>query len=191
MQLKSAGERHFERTGEADDDRNEREHVRGRSGDVCRKGGRGAELPPAEPSEEDERKEDRKPCITSCQRHVNARKGHKRRTGPALDGVQDAVAAERDEHADDGDNDDAGVDREVAGVDSGEHLARDDRVDRAEADEGDEVEEGGEDGRVVAVTARPRDQFWFSISSRLKRTCSGRYPSCACPTAGRRSRHRR
>lgn len=113
--------------------------------------------------------------------------------------MQDTVAAEADEHADDSDNDDAGIDREVVRVNGSEDLTGDDRVDGAESDKGDNVEESGEDGKIVSkaegqgkwtgVSLRARRTF--EAESRLERTCSEPYPWSACLIVAQTWRHKK
>lgn len=100
--------------GEPNDDGEEGKDVRGSGGDVGGEGGCGAQMPSSEAGEEDEGKNDWHPR-------------------PSLDDVQDSIAAEGHEHRNDGDDDNTGVDREVAGVDRRKNLSGDDTVDSAEA----------------------------------------------------------
>lgn len=55
--------------------------------------------------------------------------------------VEDPVAEEGDEQAQDGDDDDADVDADIFAVDGGEGLAAQDAVDDGEAGDGGQVQE--------------------------------------------------
>jgi len=80
-------------------------------------------------------------------------------TSVTLASVQNAISAERDDHTDDRDDDDANVEGDGPRVDGGENLAGGDGVDGAEANKGYEVEERGEDSSEEAVAVERASQL--------------------------------